>query len=133
MATQPHRRWFQFGLRTMFVVVTVVAVFIGYHVNWIQQRRAARTPQPVFPGSKYLVEAMDMSKGSLRAPGLLWIFGEKGVDELCVVFTFPDRARGEISNESALDEEVEAERIHRLFPEARTFQSKVQSVLHSYH
>ena len=38
------RRWFQFGLRTMFVVVTVVAVpaaWASYNLNWIRQRHAA--------------------------------------------------------------------------------------------
>ena len=33
-----RRRWLQFSLRTMFVVVTVLAIFIAYHVNWIRQR-----------------------------------------------------------------------------------------------
>jgi hypothetical protein len=29
MTTPPRRRWFQFSLRTMFVVVTVLAMLIG--------------------------------------------------------------------------------------------------------
>jgi hypothetical protein len=36
----PKRRWFRFGLSTLFVVVTVVGCLVGYSVNWIHQRRA---------------------------------------------------------------------------------------------
>jgi hypothetical protein len=42
MPTPPRRRWFQFSLATMFVVVTVVAVFVAYDANLIRQRRAAK-------------------------------------------------------------------------------------------
>lgn len=38
-AYPPSRRWFQFGLQTMFVAVTVLAVWLGYDANWIRQRR----------------------------------------------------------------------------------------------
>jgi hypothetical protein len=36
----PRRRWFRFGLRTMFVVLTVISVWLGWQACWIQQRRA---------------------------------------------------------------------------------------------
>jgi hypothetical protein len=36
----PKRRWFQFTLRTLFVVVTVLACWLGYAVSWIKQRHA---------------------------------------------------------------------------------------------
>jgi hypothetical protein len=38
----PRRRWYQFSLRTMFVLVTVACVvlaWVGYSLNWIRQRR----------------------------------------------------------------------------------------------
>lgn len=38
----PRRRWLQFGLRTMFVVVTVVALWLGWEVNFVRQRQAWR-------------------------------------------------------------------------------------------
>ncbi len=38
----PNRRWFRFSLRTMFVVVTVLCVWLGYHLNWIRERHNAK-------------------------------------------------------------------------------------------
>ena len=35
--TAPRRRW-SFGLRTLFVVVTVLACLLAYPLNWIRQR-----------------------------------------------------------------------------------------------
>jgi hypothetical protein len=42
--TTPPRRWFQFGLRTTFVVVTLVAMPLGwvaYNLNWMRRRDSA--------------------------------------------------------------------------------------------
>ena len=39
MNPPPLRRRFRFSLRTMFVLVTVFSVWLGYHLNWIRQRR----------------------------------------------------------------------------------------------
>ena len=36
--TPPRRRWFQFSLATMFVVVTVFAVLLGWELKFIEQR-----------------------------------------------------------------------------------------------
>jgi hypothetical protein len=33
-------RWFRFSLRTLFVLVTVSCVWLGYHLNWIRERQA---------------------------------------------------------------------------------------------
>jgi hypothetical protein len=35
---KPKRRGFQFSLRTLFIVLTLVGIWLGYHVNWIRQR-----------------------------------------------------------------------------------------------
>jgi hypothetical protein len=38
MPTPPRRRWFQFSLATMFVVVTVLAVWLGWEVKLVRDR-----------------------------------------------------------------------------------------------
>ncbi len=40
--TTPKRRWFRFTLRTLFVVVTVFGVWLGYEFNVVHQRNAMR-------------------------------------------------------------------------------------------
>jgi hypothetical protein len=37
-----RRRWLRFSLRTLFVAVMLIAVWFGYYVNWMSQRREAR-------------------------------------------------------------------------------------------
>jgi hypothetical protein len=85
------RRWYQFSLRTMFVLVVVVSIpmaWVGFQFNWIRQRRqwlrghAHTTVDPPTP-----------------IPASLAIFGETGVQS---TWYFPG-------------EEAEA---RRLFPEA---------------
>jgi hypothetical protein len=40
MAIQSRRRWFQFGLRTMFLAVTVLAVWLGWELKFVRERQA---------------------------------------------------------------------------------------------
>jgi hypothetical protein len=45
MTAVPNRRWFHFSLRTMFVVVTLVAVpiaWLGAEIQWLRERQAWR-------------------------------------------------------------------------------------------
>ena len=67
--TAPKRRWFRFSLRTMFVVVTVLCVWLGYQLNWIRQRRDFY----VRYNGRFTTEPFNGS-----APGVLWLFGETG-------------------------------------------------------
>lgn len=91
---------FQFGVRTLLVVVTlagVIAAFISYHVNWIRQRREFAEIdgvhiQTVPSGTKY----------SREAPGLLWLFGERGIYQVNLF----------------VDSNADLERGKELFPEA---------------
>jgi hypothetical protein len=39
MPTPPSRRWFRFSLRTIFVVVTVFAVWLGWELKFIRDRK----------------------------------------------------------------------------------------------
>ena len=39
--TPPRRRWYQFSLRTMFVLVSLLSIplaWVGYSISWIRQR-----------------------------------------------------------------------------------------------
>lgn len=91
------RRWYQFSLRTMFVLTVVVSIplaWVGYQLNWIRQRNDWRgssgfacSPEP--PGSD----------NPATAPGYLWLFGEEG---LGTIWCLPE----------------EREEVQRVFPEA---------------
>ena len=36
----PRRRWFQFGLRTLFVLTTLVALWLAWELSFIRERQA---------------------------------------------------------------------------------------------
>jgi hypothetical protein len=102
MSETPKRRWFRFSLRTLFVVVTVAAIAVGwvvYHLDWMRQRRQALESHAIL-----VPVACDFGLGQCRTPWPLWILGEADVG--AVSFALPS---------STSDEEVE--RIRRLFPE----------------
>jgi hypothetical protein len=105
-APPPRRRWFQFGIGTMFFAVTVLAAlaaFLAYHVNWVRERRNA----PVY----YVMEEVYLvtpsgpkpTRVACDAPWPLEWFGEPGCNALQISPSVP---------------ESEVERIRRLFPEA---------------
>jgi hypothetical protein len=84
------------SLRTRIIVVTVVGCWLGYAVNWIRQRHAV-LECPV-NCSTFVIPVEAPS-----APGLLWIFGERGVADLSLMLRRSD---------------PKANRISSLFPEA---------------
>jgi len=75
---QPRRRWYQFSLRTFFVLVTLVCAGFGYWVHW--SREWVRQRHEVLD----LFLAHDATRNAERpwAPGGLWLFGEKGVSSI---------------------------------------------------
>lgn len=104
-----NRRWYQFQLGTLMIVVTILATFLGYHVNWIRQRH------------KFLVEVDRSADGRYfplarsrptQAPGLLWLFGERPCD--CVTVSINDTANEGLNGDS----QHLLKRAKRLFPEA---------------
>jgi hypothetical protein len=82
----------------MFVIVALVAVWLAYSANWIRQRREfVRDKQADASTSIFVRES------PVVAPGLLWVFGEDGVEVLLLQTpTESDFAEG-----------------RRLFPEAQ--------------
>jgi hypothetical protein len=112
MSTAPKhtRRWFQFGLGGMFFVLTFLGVFLGWagwKVNWIRERHQwTDGPGP----QDYVVVGSDDG----AAPGLLWLFGERGYTWLRVIFR-------DSPDEDHLTEEQQKtlQTIRGLYPEAR--------------
>lgn len=82
----------------MFIVLTTVAIFFGYHMNWIRQRHDA-----IQSCAYHLVPA--------EAPGVLWLFGEQGYSDIWIETKNKDP--------SPTEERRESERVARLFPEAK--------------
>jgi hypothetical protein len=96
MDAAPKRRWYQFSLRTFFVLVTIVCIGFGWWVHWckewIRQRHEALERGEVRDVSDF----SDHERP--RAPSGLWLFGEKGI--------------------SLIDAGPESTRWSELFPEA---------------
>ena len=78
MSLTPPR--FRFSLRTLFVVVTVVCVWLGYQVNWIRQRHAFLARDGAY-GTNIQEPAGPWGPASevtVDPPWGLWLLGEKG-------------------------------------------------------
>jgi hypothetical protein len=81
MDAKPKRRWYQFSLRTIFVLVFVVSIplaWVGYSLNWIRQRQEYRKRYYTGMGMGGTVSEIT----GVRAPGGLWLFGESGYFEM---------------------------------------------------
>jgi hypothetical protein len=108
MTPAPKRRWLRFSLRTFLVVLTVLACWLGYYVNWIHQRRiVVENTEVAF--SKDFVRPRDATTGrrnrrSHIAPHPLNWFGENGY--WCIQV-------------KAGTSDAEIARVRRLFPEAQ--------------
>lgn len=85
----------RYSLRALLVVMTLFALLLGYHINWIHQRRQAFTDRSAEPEPQL--------SHPVRAPGLLRMFGERGYQFIGV--------RGRPN-------QAEFERIKGIFPEA---------------
>ena len=101
MTTAPKRRWFSYSLRTLFVVVTLVAIGLGiranWRPNWIHQRHALLERQAVL-AEKYRGSKMsnDPAPGVSHVPpeagprqwpklltrAVLWVFDEPSISEV---------------------------------------------------
>ena len=98
MNTSP-RRWLRlmFTLRTLFVLLTIAALglgWVGYHIQWIRQRHLLLGR---FLGEGDLEMPMELAPG-----GLAW-FGEGGLE---VVSLPPDAS------------DADVQEVRRAFPEA---------------
>jgi hypothetical protein len=97
MDDKPNRRRFRFGLRSLFILVTLVAVWAAYSANWIRERRDFVRKLESDPLSSTIARF----NSAFYAPGLLWLFGEDGVESM------------------VLPNESDSAVARRLFPEAQ--------------
>ncbi len=95
MDDKPNRRRFRFGLRSLFIFVTLVALWAAYSANWIRERREFVRKLESDP---FAIARFD---SAFYAPGLLWLFGEDGVESI------------------VLQSETDTAEARRLFPEAQ--------------
>ena len=117
---RPRRRLFQFGLGTLLLVVTAVAVFLAYHLNWIQQRHALIARQKMLV-KEYGQPEMQVSAISVKSrdgPGLLGLFGERAVIQLILIGPYePTGPPGTTTVLPHPPKHPDYQRARQLFPE----------------
>jgi hypothetical protein len=103
----------------MFVVVTLLACWLSYELNWIRQRRAFIAHETAVRYShrkgKSNVIAFRAKTGSPDAPSGLWLFGEPGYSSVGFVSESHTRTNLKVLTAKDRDRLVIAK---RLFPEA---------------
>jgi hypothetical protein len=100
----PNRRWFQFSLRTLFVVATVICVWLGWNVSTVQSRKRALARIQSSEGRFIVNTGPDLEQQGNPLPYVRQLLGDKPI----AVIAF---RRGRILND-------ECHRIASLFPEA---------------
>ena len=109
MNEKPRRRLFRFNLPTrlvLFVMAAASLVWIAYSLNWIRQRREVI--------SRAQANGAQFGPGdSVDAPGMLWLFGERGYGKVWISVD----PRKPWENDGSM----EAARLAKLFPEAKRF------------
>jgi len=112
----PKRRWFRFSLRTLFVVVTVFAVWLGLEVKFVRDRQAwmqanralVRPGEPVPVGATVGMYIHSHATTGNFSFWRRWL-GDAPVSSI----VFP---------ESWINNVERQNRVKRLFPEAELFQ-----------
>jgi hypothetical protein len=107
--TAPDRRRFRWSLRTMFVVVTVFAVWLGWHFSDIHQRQVMRNLIKANKGA-VVVDPRDDGNPSPDIPKWRRLLGDEGAVDFIAL---PD---------TSSDEQVS--QVRRLFPEAQVIRAK---------
>jgi len=90
----PRRRWFRYSLRTFFVLLTMLCVWLGVQVKWISDRHEAVRDDPD--------AFVDIET---KAPWSIRLLGERGQFAIVV---------------GSGHSEEEYSRLKSLFPEATT-------------
>jgi len=112
------RRFLQFRLMTLFIVMTVFGLWLGWETKWIRDRHRMLENHEAVILEDQLEDQIDFaarwaSRGMTpaTAPGGMWLIGERGVTELRVYINPCDPKRSPEAHEVS-------QRARRLFPEA---------------
>ncbi len=116
-----RRRWFRFSLRTLFVVVTLVAVsssWVVYQLNWIRGRRelAERQVARIAELAPEIVGVVIYANPPPETPAaikLLSLLGERPRQGVMLIFW------GDTEADLSEAEKRELESARRLFPESQ--------------
>jgi len=98
MAIAKRFSFVRFSLRSLFVLVTAICLFLGYELNWIKRRHAfldehikafhsEATHLEKYSEPEKRVYYRVHNRKPVRAPYLLWLFDEPGWGELDFVLT----------------------------------------------
>jgi hypothetical protein len=123
-STTSRRRWVQFSLRALFVLVTVCAFWLGVEFKWIRQRHEFLTRQDALAtafneamiGREISLVKADILPESTKNPAILWLLGEQGLSSLDVLVVVDDR---DIDLRRPLSTYDDVAQARRLFPEAQ--------------
>ena len=113
MNDKPRRRWFNFSLRTMFVVVTLMCGWLGWESSIVRQRQALRKALEANP----TVQITTASAWADRYPG--GAMGQPAATIPVVRRWLGDEAIQEIWYYSYMQgPKIDLERLAKVFPEA---------------
>jgi len=91
----PRRRWFQFGLRTLFVLMTVVALWLAWELSFIRERQAWLRENAALVPDSTLDPAL-VAVNSQAAPPFAQV-GATGATSGSAPSTAPNTTNGSVS------------------------------------
>jgi hypothetical protein len=118
------RRWFRFGLWAMFVLVTVVALWLAYEVRWMRAREAFIADEGAareeHREATWWSVAVAVAPGQppMQAPGMLALLGEQGYAGISFLAESPtmrqltDRDRQRLATARRLFPEAQISAVH---------------------
>lgn len=99
---KPGRRWFRYSLRTFFILLSAVGVWLGMQVKWKRDRQD-------FFRERHLEIKEVGGGGIIRAPFSLRLVGESGRKDIAIFF---QKRSTDAQRQAVL------QRVRLLFPEA---------------
>jgi hypothetical protein len=113
--TAPRRRWFSYSLRTLFVLVTVVAVWLGLELRFVRERESWLQVNKALIRAREPIELQPIPARSVSVVGM-WTYSRPTNGS----FPFWRKWLGDAPVEYIVFPEgwTDQERVKRLFPEA---------------